>query len=138
MKIFIRSSVGMALVAASLFATAPWAQVDFDPEGDPIYEYQGPAFFGFVKDTNGASVPDATVTLAAKGRAALTVRTNSTGSYRASFGKDVDANDVLIACEKKGFKQARVLRRTAPNAPRQIPIEIECILTAETGSKAEQ
>jgi hypothetical protein len=131
MKIFIRSSVGMALVAACLVATAPQAQVDFDPEGDPIYEYQGPAFFGFVKDTNGAAVADATVTLAAKGRAALIVRTNSVGTYRASFGRDVDASDVVISCEKRGFKQARLFRRTAQNAPRQVPIEIECILAAD-------
>ncbi|MBX9775736.1 MAG: carboxypeptidase-like regulatory domain-containing protein [Xanthobacteraceae bacterium] len=132
MQIVVRSSGGMALVALCLLATAPLAQVDFDPEGDPIYEYQGPAFFGFVKDTNGASVSDAVVTLAPKGREPLMVRTNSIGGYRANFGKDVDAEDVVIACEKNGFKQARVLRRTARNVSRQIPIEIECILTVET------
>jgi hypothetical protein len=134
MEIFIRPTVGMALVAACLFATALEAEeAGVDADGDPVYEYQGPAYFGFVKDTNGASVPDASVTLAAKGREAVIVRTNSIGAYRASFGKDVDANDVVISCAKAGFKQARVLRRTAPTAPRQIPIEIECTLTAEAG-----
>jgi hypothetical protein len=132
MKIFIRPIVGMALVAACVFATAPLAQdVAVDADGDPIYEYQGPAYFGFVKDTDGASVPDASVKLAAKGRAPSVVRTNSVGAYRASFGKDVDADDVVISCEKKGFKQVRALRRTAPAAPRQIPIEIECTLAAD-------
>ena len=45
----------------------------------------------------------------------------------------MDADDVVIWCEKNGYKQARVFRRTAKDAPRQIPIEIECTLTAETG-----
>ena len=134
MDTFIRPTVGMALVAACLFAPVLRAQdAAVDADGDPVYAYQGPAYFGFVKDTNGAAMPDASVTLAAKGRAALIVRTNAIGAYRASFGKDVDAGDVVISCEKKGFTQVRVLRRTAPDAPRQIPIEIECTLSAETG-----
>ena len=134
MDTFIRPTVGMALVAACLFAPILWAQDgNVDADGDPVYEYQGPAYFGFVKDTDGASVPDAGVRLAAKGRDPLIVRTNTVGAYRASFGKDVDADDVVISCEKNGYKQARVFRRTAQDAPRQIPIEIECILTAETG-----
>ncbi len=130
MKIFVRQTVGVALVATCSFSTALWAE-GFDPEGDPIHEYQGPAFFGFVKDTNGASVPNATVTLAAKGRDAVTARTNAVGVYRVSLGKDVDANDVVISCEKTGFKQVRVLRRTAQSVGAQTPIEIECTLMAE-------
>jgi hypothetical protein len=130
MKIFLRQTVGLALVANCCFSTAPWAE-GFDPEGDPIHEYQGPAFFGFVKDANGASVPDATVTLAAKGGDAVIARTNSVGVYRVSLGKDVNASDVVVSCEKSGFKQVRVLRRTAPNASSQTPIEIECTLMAE-------
>jgi hypothetical protein len=130
MKIFVRQTVGLALVATSCFSTAPCAQ-DFDPEGDPIHEYQGPSYFGFVKDTNGASVPDATVRFTAKGRDAVTARTNSIGVYRASLGKEVDANDVVISCEKAGFKQVRVLRRTERDASPQTPIEVECTLTAE-------
>lgn len=120
----------MALVATCSFSAALWAE-GFDPEGDPILEYQGPTFFGFVKETNGASVPDAKVTLSAKGRDAVSVRTNSVGVYRASLSKDVDANDVAISCEKTGFKQVRVLRRTEQNARAETPIEIECTLIAD-------
>ena len=130
MKNFIRQTIGLALVATCSFSTALWAE-GFDAEGDPIHEYQGPAFFGFVKNTNGASVPDATVTLAAKGRDAVIARTNSVGIYRVSLGKDVDANDVVVSCEKTGFKQVRVLRRTAQGASPQTPIEIECTLMAD-------
>jgi hypothetical protein len=130
MKIFIRHIAAFVLVATCSCSSALWAE-GFDPEGDPILEYQGPAFFGFVKDSNGASVPDATVTLAAKGRDAVTARTNSVGIYRVSLGKDVNANDVVISCEKTGFKQVRVLRRTAEDASAQTPIEVECILMAE-------
>jgi len=130
MKVFLRRTVGLALIATGCFSTALWAE-GFDAEGDPIHEYQGPAFFGFVKDTNGASVPDATVRFTAKGRDAATARTSSIGIYRVSLGKEVDANDVVISCEKAGFKQVRVVRRTERNASPQTPIEIECTLTAE-------
>ena len=130
MKTFLRQTVGLAFVAACCFSMAPCAQ-DFDPEGDPILEYQGPSFFGFVKETNGASVPNATVKLTAKGREAAVARTNSIGVYRASLGKDVDANDVVISCEKAGFKQVRVVRRTERDANPQTPIEIECTLMPE-------
>jgi len=130
MKIFVRQAVGLALVATCSFSAALWAE-GFDPEGDPILEYQGPTFFGFVKETNGAPVPDAKVTLSAKGRDAVSVRTNSVGVYRASLGKDVNASDVAITCEKTGFKQARLLRRTEQNARAETPIEIECTLMAD-------
>ena len=130
MKIFIRQAAGLALVATCSFSAALWAE-GFDPEGDPIHEYQGPTFFGFVKDTNGTSVPDAKVTLAAKGRNAVIARTNSVGVYRGSLGKDVDANDVVISCEKTGFKQVRLLRRTEQNARAETPIEVECTLMAD-------
>ena len=54
-----------ALVAACLFAPVLRAQDgNVDADGDPVYAYQGPAYFGFVKDTDGASVPDAGVMLA--------------------------------------------------------------------------
>jgi hypothetical protein len=129
MKISIRRTVGVALVAACVSSAAARAE-GFDPDGDPIHAYEG-AFFGFVKDTKGASVPDATVTLAAKGRDAVITRTNSVGIYRVSLGKDVDANDVAVSCEKAGFKQVRVLRRTERDASPQTPIEIECTLMAE-------
>ena len=32
------------------------------------------------------------------------------------FGKEIDPNEVLISCEKPGYKQVRVFRRTAPDA----------------------
>lgn len=133
MKSLVRRTVGLALVAACAFSTVPRAEeAGFDPEGDPIPVYQGPAFFGFVKDAKGSFVPDAMVTLAARGRAPVIVRTNSVGIYRASFGKDVDANDVVISCAKAGFKQMQVLRRTDQAARADTPIEIECTLTADT------
>ena len=132
MKTFLRQTVGLAFVAACCFSTALRAEpVGFDPEGDPILEYQGPFFFGFVKDTNGASMPNATLKLTAKGREAAVARTNSIGVYPASLGKEVDAHDVVISCEKAGFKQVRVVRRTERDANPQTPIEIECTLMPE-------
>ena len=82
--------------------------------------------FGFVKDTNGAAMPDASVTLAAKGRAALIVRTNAIGAYRASFGKDVDAGDVVISCFL-GFTRSSTSSGVAPQTRpgEECPIKIE-------------
>jgi hypothetical protein len=128
MSVPVWRTLGVALLVACAFSIA--AAEELDPEGDPIHQYEG-AFFGFVKDTDGASVPDATVKLAAKGRDAVVVRTSAIGIYRVSLGKDVAANDVVVSCEKAGFTQVRVLRRTASDAGAQTPIEIECTLMAE-------
>ena len=73
--------------------------------------------------------------LTAKGREAAVARTNSIGVYRASLGKEVDAHDVVISCEKAGFKQVRVVRRTERDANPQTPIEIECTLMPEAAPR---
>ena len=126
---FVRKIFALTLVAVCAYSTLASTE-EFDAEGDPVYEYAGPIFFGFVKDTSGASVSEAKVTLAAKVRDAGITYTNSVGAYRISHGKDVDANAILISCEKEGFKQVRVFRRTALNAHIQTPIETECTLMA--------
>ncbi len=129
-KRFVRRIVGLALVAMGAFATTAWTE-EFDAEGDRIHVHDGIVFFGFVKDTNGASVSDAKVAVAASGRDAVITYTNSIGAYRANLGQDVDANAIVISCEKAGFKQVRAFRRTAPSARMQTLIETECTLMAE-------
>ena len=58
-----------------------------------------------------------------KGRDAVIARTHSLGVYRGSLGKDVDANDVVISCEKAGFKQVRLFRRTEQDARAETPMK---------------
>ena len=90
----------------------------------------GPAYFGFVKDTNGATLPDAKVTVGVKDRGGVVTRTDALGAYKVpGFGKEVDPKDVEIACDKQGYKQIRILRRMrSPTADVKIPIETECTL----------
>jgi hypothetical protein len=121
------AGMGFALLCAC--STVLWAGGSGFGDDDDHQEHEGPAFFGFVKDTNGATVADAKVTVAVKDRGGVITRTDALGAYRVpGFGKDVDPAEVVISCEKAGYKQVRVLRRTVQNANAQTPIETECTL----------
>lgn len=122
--------VGLALAATCAVSTALWAGGSgFGDDDDHHHEHEGPAFFGFVKDTNGATVSDAKVTVAVKDRGGVITRTDALGAYRVpGFGKEISPNDVVVSCEKQGYKQVRILRRTAADANPQTPIETECTL----------
>ena len=99
-------------------STALWAGGSGFGDDDDDHENEGPAYFGFVKDTNGATVSDAKVTVAIKDRGGVITRTDALGAYRVpGFGKEIDPNEVLISCEKQGYKQVRVL--TAHRAGRR-------------------
>ena len=88
---------------------------------------EGPSFFGFVKDARGAPIPDAKVTANVKGGVSFITHTTSVGMYKISnFSKQVNPQDVTISCAKEGYRQTRVLRRTAPKAEPGKPVETEC------------
>lgn len=122
----------LAIAAAAALAGAISAPVwaggssfgDDDEEAD-----EGPAYFGFVRDTGGNSIPDAKVTVGIKNRGGVVTRTDALGTYRVpGFGKDVDTTEVEVSCEKEGYKQAKTLRRKAA-ANASVPIvETECTL----------
>jgi len=119
----------MAFGAACVLSTALWAGGSGFGDDDHDHENEGPAYFGFVKDTNGATVPDAKVTVAIKDRGGVITRTDALGAYRVpGFGKEISPNDVVITCEKPGYKQVRILRRTAQDADPSVPIETECTM----------
>ena len=119
----------MALGMTCALSTALWAGGSGFGDDDHDHENEGPAYFGFVKDTNGATVADAKVTVAIKDRGGVITRTDALGAYRVpGFGKEIDPNEVLISCEKQGYKQVRVFRRTAQDADPKIPIETECTM----------
>jgi hypothetical protein len=85
--------------------------------------------FGFVKDSRGAPVADAKV-MAKVGNTTILVRTEATGAYKLPlFDKTISPNEVVITCEKPGYKQTRSTRRppvVKPDAP--ITVETECRL----------
>ena len=120
---------GMALGATCALSTALWAGGSGFGDDDHDHENEGPAYFGFVKDTGGATIPDAKVTVAIKDRGGVITRTDALGAYRVpGFGKEIDPTTVLISCEKPGYKQVKVLRRTAQDADPATPIETECTM----------
>jgi len=119
----------LALGIACILSTALWAGGSGFGDDDHDHENEGPAYFGFVKDTNGATIADAKVTVAIKDRGGVITRTDALGAYRVpGFGKEIDPKEVLITCEKPGYKQVRVLRRTAADADSKVPIETECTM----------
>ncbi len=111
-------------------SSALWAGGSGFGDDDHDHETEGPAYFGFVKDTNGATVADAKVTVAIKDRGGVITRTDALGAYRVpGFGKEIDPSSVVISCEKAGYKQVRVFRRTAQDADPKTPIETECTMS---------
>ena len=126
-----RASVASVTIGvACILSTALWAGGAGFGDDDDNSEEEGPSYFGFVKDTNGATVPDAKVTVGIKNRGGIVTRTDALGAYKVpGFGKDVDPQDVEIACDKQGYKQLRTLRRVrSPNADPKIPVETDCTL----------
>ncbi len=132
MRIFGRRAGRVTAIAFGItcaLSTALWAGGSGFGEDDDHSEEEGPAYFGFVKDTNGATVADAKVTVSVKDRGGVITRTDALGAYRVpGFGKEVDPTEVLISCEKVGYKQVRVLRRQASGADEKTPIETECTM----------
>jgi hypothetical protein len=112
--------------AISLAARAGGAGFGDDDDNS---EEEGPSYFGFVRDAGGNTVPDAKVTVRLKDHGGVVTRTDLLGTYKVpGFGKDVDPKNVEVSCDKPGYKQLRVVRRSTPSNDPKIPIETECTL----------
>jgi hypothetical protein len=98
---------------------------DYDAAND--VKGAGPAYFGFVRDARGSPVGDAVVMLRPKTGKPVPLKSNALGLYRGHINKDVRPDDVQISCEKSGYKQAKVYRRTPPGS-KDMFIETECTL----------
>jgi hypothetical protein len=124
-----RSLAGTGVAVACVLSTALWAGGAGFGDDDDNSEEEGSAYFGFVKDTNGATMPDAKVTVGIKDRGGVVTRTDALGAYKVpGFGKDVSPDEVTVACEKQGYKQTRVYRRGLPPPGSKNPVETECTL----------
>lgn len=124
-------SLASVIVGATcILSTALWAGGAGFGDDDDISEDEGPSYFGFVKDTSGRTLPDVKVTVGIKDRGGVVTRTDALGAYKVpGFGKEVDPKDVEITCDKPGYRQQRILRRTRPtNADPKIPVETECTM----------
>ncbi|TMJ30375.1 MAG: carboxypeptidase regulatory-like domain-containing protein [Alphaproteobacteria bacterium] len=136
MELHVRSLAALlarAVVIASALtcalSLAAWAGGAGFGDDDDNSEEEGPSYFGFVRDANGATISDAKVTVGVKNRGGVVTRTDLLGTYKVpGFGKDVDPKDVQISCDKQGYKQLRVVRRSTPSNDPKIPIETECTL----------
>jgi hypothetical protein len=116
------------LAFLALGAPAAWGGGDL-VGADENPEDQGPSYFGFVKDARGAPVPDAKVTANVKNGVAFITRTTAAGLYKfGGFSKQINPDDVTIACAKEGYRQTRVVRRPPAKAGAAKAIETECRL----------
>lgn len=119
-------SLALAAGLTLAFATAAFSGGDdYDAANDETGA--GPAYFGFVRDHRGVPVSDAQVVLRPRAGDAVTIKTNVLGLYRSHINKDVTPDDVQISCEKTGYKQSRVFRRTPPGG-KDMFIETDCTL----------
>ncbi len=121
----------MVLRAMSIFiclaaATQAFAGGDdYDAAND--VKGDGPAYFGFVRDTRGALVANAQVMLQPKTGKPVSLMSNATGLYRGHINKAVLPEDVQISCIKAGYKQAKIKRRTPPGNNVMF-VETECTM----------
>jgi hypothetical protein len=79
------------------------------------------------KDSRGVPVSEARVILRPKAGDGVEAKTNTLGLYRTHVTKDADPKDVEVSCDKAGYKQLRVFRRTAPGSGARV-IETDCTL----------
>jgi hypothetical protein len=121
--------VGLAVVLACAAPALVRAGGTGFGDDDDSAENEGPSYFGFVREEGGAGIADAKVTAELKDRGALVTRTDIMGVYKIpGFGKDINPDDVSIACAKDGYKQASVERHPHPADDSKDPVEIECYL----------
>jgi hypothetical protein len=121
------------LAAAALLAGLPAAhaggQITFGDTSNTSAN-DGPPFFGFVRDADGAAVGEARVTATVKSGGALVTTSNGIGVYKITgFAKSISTDDIVISCAKDGYKQANVVRRPASD-PKD-PVEVDCTLKKE-------
>ncbi len=118
--------IGMVLGFALGATAGAKAGGSFDDHDDQNAE-TGPSYFGFVKDTRGAVVPQAQVKAEIKSRGTLFTHTNILGAYKInSFNIAINPDDITISCSKDGYKQVGVVQR--PLSGGESGIEIECTL----------
>jgi hypothetical protein len=128
MKRRLSLAIGVMFTALLALPHAAWSGAgDLDEDQE-----EGVPFFGFVRDTKGATVPDARVTADFKsGGARLITRSDGAGAYNVSaFGAETDPKDVEITCIKDGYTYKETVRRD-PSVKAGQPVEADCFLVKQ-------
>lgn len=122
-RIVAIAMIGLAVV----FPVCAWAGGELtDEDHDDGDTTSGP--YGFVKDTRGVVIPEATVTVDIKNRGQLVTQTNLLGAYRIpTFGIQIKPEEVTISCKKDGYKQVSVQERLGIADPNG-GFEVECVM----------
>ena len=128
--------VGAVLSVTCIVSTALWAGGSGFGDDDDTGEDEGPSYFGFVRDSKGKTIPNASITATTASGSSFVVQADNMGHYRIpGFSKSVDAKRVQISCSKTGYRlvsRDRRVLRGAPNAP----IETNCILAPDVNRPA--
>jgi len=125
LSILVAPVILAAMLAALAVTPARAGGGEDDSSNDVATE--GPSYYGFVWDTRGATIPGATVALRGKTGKPAEQKTNLMGMYRTHINKDVKPVDVVMACEKAGYKQAKVVKRQLPDAS-AARVQIDCVM----------
>lgn len=90
---------------------------------------EGVPYFGFVRDSNGKLIPNATVSATTASGSTFVVQADNMGHYRIpGFSKSVDPKRVQVTCSKPGYRLVTRDRRVLRGAT-NVPIETDCTLT---------
>ncbi len=106
---------------------ASWGQQNSD---------DGVPYFGFVRDSKGKTIPNASITATTASGSSFVVQADNMGHYRIpGFSKSVDAKRVQVTCSKTGYRLVSRDRRVLRGAPNG-PIETNCILAPDVNKPA--
>lgn len=138
-SLLVRAAGGVALAAALALSLPAHANGgDFFEEMMANFHNNsddGVPYFGFVRDSKGKVIPEATVTATTPTGSSFVVQADIRGHYRiAGFSKRVDAKKVQITCSKAGYKLVTRDRRRLRGVP-NAPVETNCVLTPDTDGK---
>lgn len=121
--------IGLAVVLPVGAPNSAWAGGELTDEDhdDGNDTTKGP--YGFVKDTRGATIPEAVVTVDIKNRGQLVTQTNILGAYKIpTFGIEIKPEEVTISCKKDGYRQIRVEQRMSMGMDAAGGFEVECTM----------
>ena len=133
--------IAVAFGVAALFACVPaFANGgDFFEELSATWQNnsdEGVPYFGFIKDSKGKLIPNASVTATTPSGSSFVVQADNMGHYKIpGFSRSVDPKRVQVTCSKPGYRlvsrDRRLLRGVA-----NVPIETDCVLTPDIARPA--
>ncbi len=127
---FVRCIGGVMPLVAALVLAAPAARAgEADFQEEDIAEH-GTPYFGDAKDIKGLTPLEGVrfkAQLKGTSRFFL-ISTDDEGRFRRNgLGNDVDSDNVVVTCEKDGYRTVDLLRRRT-SSKRNAPVEVECLL----------